>query len=239
MCCYLGRGQEAHDFAAEMLKRQRMEDSARQKIAAARQWIGSQVERIVRISVAVDDTMIADGFYRHRDQWRRRGPITMATISAAEDILRALKREKARRDLDALDPAELDAKIDKYLIDLSKVGVDELITKVSDDPVQQELQLRHLDMVAAEIAGNNPPPLIKLLARNVATLALERDLADVRFYRVLGDPRLLEITLTKELLRWRNFAHRKLNSAIRTLAYVRRVDVLEIENTIDRFRIAR
>jgi hypothetical protein len=56
-------------------------------------------------------------------------------------------------------------------------------------------------MLAAEIAGNDPPPLIKLLARSVATLALERDLADLRFYRVLGDPRWLEFMFTKELLR--------------------------------------
>jgi hypothetical protein len=156
----------------------------------------------------------------------------------AKNIEHSLKRELARRHFEALAPAERDAEIDKHLVNISVVAVEDLIRTVTGDPFQEEVQRRHFERVASKIAGDNATPLVRLLSRSVALMVMERDLADVRFFKLLQHPDRLEFSFTRAWLRWRDFAHRKLNSAIRTLAYVRRVDVLDVENTIDRFRIA-
>ena len=140
--------------------------------------------------------------------------------------------------MDELTPAELDAEIEKFLDDISTRVIDALLSNITDDPIQQELQARRIERVTAELAGQSPTPTIKMLARSVAVLSLERDRADLRFYRLLGDPDGLSYEFTRHVLRWRDLAHRKLNSTIRTLAYVRHIEMSSIERSLDRFRIA-
>ena len=153
-----------------------------------------------------------------------------------KDIDHAWRREGAKRHLDSLAPADRDAEISYHLVDVSKIAREELIARLTDDPFQQEVQARHLESVAAEIAGPDPPPLVKLLAKSIALLAIERDVADWKFYKLISVD--VSCQFARDLLRWRAFTHRKLNSAIRTLAYVRRVDATTVEQVIDRLRIA-
>ena len=77
-----------------------------------------------------------------------------------------------------------------------------------------------------------------MLARSIAVLSLERDLADLRFYRALGDPDGLSYKFSRDLLRWRDFAHRKLNSAMRTFSYISTIDISSLEKSVDRLKIA-
>jgi hypothetical protein len=162
----------------------------------------------------------------------------MRTVPLPGEILKALEREKARRHFEALAPAELDAEIRKHLIDISTVALERLIGQITADPIQQEVQLRHVERVADDLAGPNPKPTVKFLARSAAVLILERDFADVVFFRTLDDPNLLESAFGREVRGWRALVHRKLNSAIRTLAYVRHVDAATVEHAIDRLKIA-
>jgi len=157
---------------------------------------------------------------------------------APAEISHALQREKARRYFDELPPEELDAEITKYLNNTSVGAINELIAKITDDPIQQDIQFRQIERVTRELAGPSPTPVVKMLARSVAVLSLERDLADSRFYRAMGDPDGLSYRFSRELLRWRDFAHRKLNSAIRTLAYAHHIEIAAVEQSLERLRIA-
>jgi hypothetical protein len=165
----------------------------------------------------------------------------MRTISKRqhdEDISRAIARERARRCFEDLSPEERDAEIDRHLIDMNEWAVNELIARVIDDPFQQEVQFRQVERVTRELAGPTPTPLVKLLAKTVAVLTLERDLADRSFYSRLGGSGGVSRGLTRELLRWREFLSRRLNNAINTLATVRHFDAKSIQNTVDRLKIA-
>ena len=146
--------------------------------------------------------------------------------------------DKARRYFDELPPEKLHGEITKYLNDTSVGAVNELIAKITDDPIQQEIQFRQIERVTCELAGTSPTPLVKMLARSVAVLSLERDLADSRFYRLLGDPDGLSYRFSRDFLKWRDFAHRKLNSAIRTLAYAHHIETAAVEQSLERLRIA-
>lgn len=241
-CCYLGRGKDAEEFVAKLDMNRRSlelkERLLRRKIAALCRWISNNVERITGLCSTVENLLKAAGFYRHRGQWRRRGPFTMRVPHSPAEISNALVREKARRYFDELPPEKLDAEITKYLKDTSVYAVNELIAKITPDPIQQEIQFRQIERVTCELAGPSPTIVVKMLARSVAVLSLERDLADSRFYRALGDPEGLSYKFSRDLLRWREFAHRKLNSTIRTLAYIRRIDTTSFENTLEQLRIA-
>lgn len=161
----------------------------------------------------------------------------MRGIGDLTNIGYAIERERTRRHYEALDPKERDAEIRKYLVDVSAVAVDRLIGALTDNPLQHETQRRHLEQVADELAGPNATPLVQLLARSVAILGLERDLADARFYGILSDPEGVAFGFSRDLLQWRQFVHRRLNAAVRTLAGVRRLEIPAVERTAERLRI--
>jgi hypothetical protein len=56
--------------------------------------------------------------------------------------------------------------------------------------------------------------------------------------RMLSDPDAFSSKFGRDLLHWRDFAQRKLNSTIRTFAYVRHFEASSFERTLERLRIA-
>lgn len=185
----------------------------------------------------IDRSMRICGYYNHYYNWRRLGVINMRTISPS-NIEKELKREVARRFFETLEPVDRDKEIDKHLIDVSRVADDDIIRHISNNVFQQEVQRRQLDRVTAELCGHNPSPEIKILARCLAIMNLERAVADAQFYRLLSIPDGLSSDLARNVLRWRDFIYRKVNGTIRTLSYVRHIENSEIENALAKFKIA-
>jgi hypothetical protein len=73
---------------------------------------------------------------------------------------------------------------------------------------------------------------VRLLARSVAALALERGLADAAYYRLA-----LPSPLARDVLRWRDYADRRLTAAIRTLASVRHIEMCDVRRTVEALRL--
>jgi hypothetical protein len=233
---YVGRGPFAEAVARLDIHRRDQRAEARQAIREARESVCRLVEaascRIIRLSAIVERGMVAAGHYRHRGSWRRRGVITMGTAPSTDPILEATSREKARRFFAALEDDELTAQLDKWAVDVGRIATDELIGMVTTSPLGKEATRLRLEQAESELAGRDPSPLVKLLARSVAVLRLERDIADTKFRRLLTGP------VARDVLRWREFAHRRLNATIKTLAYVQNLDVSAVERVVAKLRIA-
>jgi hypothetical protein len=77
---------------------------------------------------------------------------------------------------------------------------------------------------------------MRLLSKNDAVLSLERDLATSKSRRAAdaGQP---PSAITEDLRKLRGFAERRLNAAIRTLAYARHLEASSVETTLNRLRI--
>jgi hypothetical protein len=192
--------------------------------------------RLASLGSIVDRVMVAGGYYRHRGTWRRRGVITMRSLEEhATDIQQALERENACRHFASLEGDELAAEVDRLKIEMSAVALDSLIDLLTSDPYRQEAFRRRVERVVAELAGDDPSPLVRLLARGIAILEIEKYAADTRFYLLLesgaGGP------AEAEALRWRALADRQLNAKIRTLAQVRSVEAASIQRTAARLRV--
>ena len=95
VCHYVGRGEYADEFAALSERLKQLRVLKRRITADGCCWVAIQAERITRFCGIVDGLLQAAGFYRHRGEWRRRGPI-MRKVSD-EEITHLLARERARR----------------------------------------------------------------------------------------------------------------------------------------------
>jgi hypothetical protein len=187
---------------------------------------------------AVDSSMTRSGYYKYEYKWHKRGVTTMRGLGALGGITNALKREKARRFLDELEPEERDRYIEQNAVDVEQLAIEELISRIFQDPAQQELQLRRLTQLTDELAGPAPEPVVKLLAKTCAVMLLERNFADFTFRTQIGERGGLTSKFARAALEWRDFADRKVQSNIRTLAYVRHLDINMLKDTVSRFKIA-
>src|SRR5260370_1592246 len=58
--------------------------------------------------------------------------------------------------------------------DVAGNALNELAALITDDPHRQEATIRDVERIEAELAGNNPSPLVKLLARTTALQPQDR-----------------------------------------------------------------
>jgi hypothetical protein len=235
---YIGRGPAAEAMArldAYARERRREAREATREVAERARRMGEEArDRLSSLGSIVDRAMVAGGYYRHRGTWRRRGVITMGSIKDREaETQRAIEREAARRHFAALEGDKLAAEVDRLNVEMSAVALDSLIELLTSDPYRQEAFRRKVERVAEELAGDDPTPLVRLLARGVAILQVEKYAADTRFYKLteLGGPAQAAV------LGWRALVDRQLNAKIRTLAQVRDVEASAIEKTAGRLRL--
>jgi hypothetical protein len=231
---YIGRGPAAEAVAWLDAHAREQRREAREIAERARRMGQAARERLSSLGSIVDRAMVAGGYYRHRGSWRRRGVITMGSIKdRATGIDRAIEREAARRHFASLEGDELAAQVDRLKIEMSAVALDSLINLITSAPYRQEACRRRVEQVEKELAGEDPSPLVRLLARSVAILEIEKYAADARFYKLteLGGP------AEAAVLRWRALADRQLNAKIRTLAQVRSVEAASIQRTAARLRL--
>jgi hypothetical protein len=237
---YYGRGPLAlavaslHTFERE--RRAEVRQAIREAAEPVRQLVRAARRRIISLGAIVDRAMTAGGFYRHSGCWRRRGVTTMRSIKMrATDIQQAIEREAARRHFESLDGDELATAIDRLNIEMSDIALQSLLELVTSDPYRREACLRRVEDVERELAGEAPSPLVRLLARSVAILRIEKYVSDTKFYRITEVG--METSIAAAALRWRALADRQLNAEIRTLAYVRNIEASSIEKTIGRLRL--
>jgi hypothetical protein len=238
---YFGRGPLAvavsklHAHARQ--RRLKIQRAIRKAAESIRQLVEEARSRITKLGELVDRCMRISGFHRYHGQWRRRGVINMRTLSGSPlPTELAIERERARRHFDALDGPGLEAELSRCGQEMRAVALDKLLDKLTSDAYQREAYIRKIKRFENKLAGDDPSHLVRMLARSVAILRVERGLADAKFFDLIGIG--LGGRAAEFVLKWRAFTDRRLNAAVKILAYVRKVEASTIERTVERFRIA-
>ena len=132
-------------------------------------------------------------------------------------------RSELRRALRASSPAVV-----AEASTLAKKGECVLIkTAAAGEPLMEEALLARLGLLRSEIAGPDPSPLELLLTEKIVAVWMLTELLELLLNAQLGDlPKSQRMShrFLKFYLGWQEQAHRRLLSAIRELARVRRLE---------------
>jgi hypothetical protein len=185
---------------------------------------------------AFDSMMIACGYYRHKRTWRRRGVVTMRGIGAAGvgRLGEIVERERARRFFSSVEDQA--AELAKYK-DISEAALDELVRLITSSPFEQEAHVRRVARAATALAGGVTEPATLEVARLVAILRLECSYVDSLYFRMVRDGGL-GTPVSREVAVWRDRSGRRLESMIRTLAYMKHCAFSDVEASVRRLRLA-
>jgi hypothetical protein len=233
---YCGSGPAAEAIARGLAEVRAAREAARE----SRRRIEANVERVGRLSGAVERAMAASGYYKHRGVWRKRGVRTMNCRERPEEIAKGLEkateRERARRHFEAIPREDLAAEVERLRVDVAGRALLELVSLATDDPLRAEATKRHVEAVAKEMAGPDASPLALLLARITATMATESDVASRSLYRVAGIQGGLATRTGAAADRWAKSAGRATVQAAKALALVQAVERRESERSSERRR---
>jgi hypothetical protein len=228
----LGDGPEAVRVAGGIAARRR----GRLDVAEARAEIKLAVARLRRLGSASHDLMVRAGYYKVGAKWRRRGIITMNMLDKSISVREALAREKARRHF--LEADDQDAEINRYLIDVADLHLDGLAARVvPGDAMRQEAIKLDIRRAATELGGPDPSAIVAALALTVAMLKVEYDLASFRYMVAVDEERDTPVGVTSELRKWRDFACRRFTSAAKAIAFIRKLQLSDVESNLGRLRV--
>jgi hypothetical protein len=90
---------------------------------------------------------------------------------------------------------------------------------------------------AEALAGGVEEPAVREAARLVATLSLECSYADSLYFRMVRDGHL-GTPASREVSLWRDRSGRRLESMIRTLAYMKHCAFSDVEASVRRLKLA-
>jgi hypothetical protein len=188
---------------------------------------------------AFDAMMLAHGFHKHHREWRRTGVVTMRKIGCEGlgQLAATVERERARRFFDRATAADQAAELAKFG-DAATVALDELVRLISpDDGRAQEVYARKVEQAAKVLAGDATEPAVKETALLVAILRLECSYADAKYFRMVRQG-CLGSHASREVLAWKERAGRRLESMIRTLAYMKHLEYSDLRASVARLKLA-
>jgi hypothetical protein len=190
---------------------------------------------------AFAEMMIACGYYKHEWTWRRRGRVTTRGLDLEGVGLgrmnELVERERARRFHDAATAEGQAEELAKFR-DAADVAFDELVRTISPgDGRAQEAAVRKVDRAAAILAGGVTEPATVGCARLVAILQLECNCADATYFRMVRQGHLGS-GASREVLAWKEKVGRRLESLIRTLAYMKHLEYSAVRASVARLKLA-
>ena len=190
-----------------------------------------EVENIFRQSMAVA------GYYLHHRQWRKKGRITMPNRDQIpfhgeiqlpplpEAIATQMRAEIAKRMFD--DSQNPDALIEFYNGDPSKNYLELIMSDLSSDENQIEAFRRKARKMTEELRGRNPTPIEKLLVERIVTCDFDVACSDIEARNHCD----YDDGATAAFYdRRRNRAHKRLISALKALATIRRLALPEMQS---------
>jgi hypothetical protein len=142
---------------------------------------------------------------------------------------------RAGRRLASADDPEVE--VERTSKEISTVAPDERVKLITDDPVEREAYVKRVELMQSELQAGDHEPVVRPVCRTAAIAWLESFFADLTFYRVVGVRGGVATPMARALIRWRAHAERRLMSAYKTLACVRRIDVSSVEATRQRLRL--
>ena len=187
---------------------------------------------------AFHSMMMACGYYRHCWMWRKKGVVTMRGIGSEGPgrLVEALEREKARRFFDSATAADQDKELARFK-DAASVALDELVRSITPNGFEQEVAIRKVAKAAAALAGDVQEPAVRETAYLVAILRLEVAHADAIYFRMVRRGHLGG-RASREVLSWKERAGRRLETMIRTLAYMKHCAFSDVEASVRRLKLA-
>lgn len=237
---YGGSGRRGAFLATLPTEWQADQDSLRERSRAVneaeRRLIQSIEQRLIDYYNEVEACFLwwmeAAGYYLHRRQWRRKGRITMANRDqitlppSIGEIESAIRADKARREFE--DSPNPDALIDFYKGDPSKICFEILISQLSFHEHQKEALRRQAQKRREELAGPDPTPIERTLADQAVVCEFDLSYCQI----CISEADILGHRATATLYdRRRQRAHKRLMSALKTLATVRRLALPHIQST--------
>jgi hypothetical protein len=184
------------------------------------------------------EMMIVCGYYKSARTWRRRGVITLRghqSIGGGR-MNELFEREKARRFHESASAADQAVELAKFR-DAAAVALDELVRLISPgDGRAQEAHARKVAKAAATLAGGVTEPATVECARLVAILKLECSHADALYFRMVREGQLGS-RASREVSLWRDRSGRRLESMMRTFAYMRHCAMSDIQASLSRLKL--
>lgn len=196
-----------------------------------------QVDRIAR------DILLASGFHQHKGQWRKRRTMSNQSTDPNRVDPRSVKEIlKCAQEGDESTLPEFRAFLDDRPDSLGDFGdmayhaersVIEAFT--GKNLLVKEAMARKMTQIAVELAGPDPSPIERLLARRAALCWFTVNSYETTYARHSPD-----LTLAQEDSQQRRIdrAHKRLLMALRSLALVRRVPAAALQVNIDRVNVA-
>jgi hypothetical protein len=230
---YLGRGPAAEAVAARVaLARERRAERA-ERVRAERDRIAALEAPVVAYCRRVDDLlaagMHAGGWHRHKGRWCQGGRITRRVImSQGIDDLDAATRAAGSRRKAAQD--RLDEAMRGHRAGPADEVIEAILSRISPDPAKREHLRREVDRLRRELAGDDPSPLVGVLAERVAVCHLDASLSDLLAQSNCN------LTAGDLSQRRQDRAQRRLLQAVKALAECRRIEASTIEGAVARFR---
>jgi hypothetical protein len=179
--------------------------------------------------------MFACGYYRNCWRWRRKGRITMRGVSPEHPgrLAEQVERERAKRFFATA--ADQAAELARYRT-AAAVALDELVRTMTPDAYEQEAHVLRVAQAAAALAGDVQEPAVKEVAHLVAILKLECSYADSLYFRMVRQGPI-GTRASREVLMWKDRSWRRLESMIRTLAYMKHCAFSDLEASVRRLRL--
>jgi hypothetical protein len=131
-------------------------------------------------------------------------------------------------------PADVDRDIDIFLSDTSPRTIVDLASLATDDLGTVGGMMAQIIRLEARIGGRDPSTLVQLAARRVLMSWTELHISESSYYRMIKEKGVI----SPGIAQWRASAGRRLNSAIKTLAFIRRCEQRDIEQALRTLRIA-
>jgi hypothetical protein len=174
-------------------------------------------EWFANVQAVADAAMASAGFHKHKGQWRRK--------RVSEETQKLIIRSPEEDTLPELGPGLAELEPEQREVDFFGSSAlwlrDEIARKAGgDNLLAQEMVIRKLDQVRAELEGPNPTPIERLLAER----------ASVCWFIAHWYENTFEQTVSRSTIAQADFQQRKIDraharflSAVRTLAQVRKL----------------
>jgi hypothetical protein len=188
---------------------------------------------------AFDEMMALCGYYKHSWTWRRKGRVTMRGIGSEGpgQLAATIARERARRFFDSASAEDVDKELSRFRT-AAEVALDELVRTISpDDGFAQQAHVLRVEKAAKALAAGVEEPAVRETAYLVAVLRLEVAYADSLYFRMVRRGHF-GTRPSREILSWKEKAGRRLESMIRTLAYMKRCAFSDVEASVRRLKLA-
>jgi hypothetical protein len=172
----------------------------------------------------------ASGWHRIGTRWRRTGVIDRRTVMSSNKQSFD-EAARVRQLADMLAAGDFDAAMRRFGGDMARTTAEMIIGQITDDPIRREALRLKVGRLQAELAGDDPSPIDRVLAERVSVCYMDT------YYSDQLSQSNDDVGLAAFLQARQDRAQRRYVAAIRSLAECRRVEASIVEQAVRRFKV--